>query len=113
MEDKRRRPKFPALYPILDAELVLRGVADAGERRAMLQRLVWELAEAGVEILQYRNKRDADDLEPVVSHAHGFAQDVRVPGEATRPIVVAQDRHGIRAGSPVVIGREQAAESGP
>jgi thiamine-phosphate pyrophosphorylase len=60
LEDKRRRPKFPALYPILDAELVLRGVADAGERRAMLQRLVWELAEAGVEILQYRNKRDAD-----------------------------------------------------
>lgn len=44
--------KFPALYPILDA-----GFLPAAERRAeLLRRLVPELGEAGVEILQYRNK---------------------------------------------------------
>lgn len=47
------------MYPILDAELVLRG-AGAEERRERLRRLVGELAEAGVEILQYRNKVDDD-----------------------------------------------------
>jgi thiamine-phosphate pyrophosphorylase len=61
LEAKTGTPKFPALYPILDAELVLRGT-NAGNRRALLQRLVQELAEAGVEILQYRNKRDDDAL---------------------------------------------------
>jgi thiamine-phosphate pyrophosphorylase len=55
------RGRFPRLYPILDAELVLRGVdADSDKRRNLLRRLVRELSDAGVEILQYRNKRDAD-----------------------------------------------------
>ena len=54
---------IPRLYPILDAELVLRGWKDrAAERRTLLRRLVRELAEAGVEILQYRNKRDEDGV---------------------------------------------------
>lgn len=49
------------MYPILDAELVLREAgADSARRRELLRRLVVELAEAGVEILQYRNKRDED-----------------------------------------------------
>jgi thiamine-phosphate pyrophosphorylase len=61
LEGKTRRPKFPALYPILDTELVLRGT-NTEQRRALLQRLVRQLAEAGVEILQYRNKRDDDAL---------------------------------------------------
>jgi thiamine-phosphate pyrophosphorylase len=53
--------RFPRLYPILDAEMVLRGIAAGEDRRALLRRLVRELAGAGVEILQYRNKRDDDD----------------------------------------------------
>ena len=54
--------RFPRLYPILDAELVLRQAAEGEDRWALLRRLVGELAEAGVEILQYRNKRDDDDV---------------------------------------------------
>jgi thiamine-phosphate pyrophosphorylase len=57
------RQKFPPLYPILDADLVLRGAAaDRDQRHDFLRRLVRDLAEAGVEILQYRNKRDQDDV---------------------------------------------------
>lgn len=57
----RWKRRFPRLYPILDAELVLRGTGpDQEERRHLLQHLVRELADAGVEILQYRNKRDDD-----------------------------------------------------
>jgi thiamine-phosphate pyrophosphorylase len=59
LKEQRSRSKFPALYPILDADLVLRGTHPP-ERRALLQRLVRELAQAGVEILQYRNKQDDD-----------------------------------------------------
>lgn len=52
---------FPRLYPILDADLVLREVAaDPAQRRERLTHLVRELADAGVRILQYRNKRDND-----------------------------------------------------
>jgi thiamine-phosphate pyrophosphorylase len=62
--------RFPRLYPILDAELVLRNVAgDQANRHALLRLTVIELAEAGVEILQYRNKRDADST---------MAEDARV-----------------------------------
>ncbi|MGC2299834.1 MAG: thiamine phosphate synthase [Acidobacteriaceae bacterium] len=57
------RQKFPPLYPILDADLVLRGtVAERNKRHDFLRRLVRDLAEAGVEILQYRNKRDEDAM---------------------------------------------------
>jgi len=45
--------KFPPLYPILDAAFLPREIA---LRRETLARLVASLAEAGVEILQYRNK---------------------------------------------------------
>lgn len=58
------RPRFPVLYPILDAEAALRGMEE-GDHRARwtrLRGLVRELADAGVEILQYRNKRDDDVL---------------------------------------------------
>ncbi len=51
--------RFPSLYPILDADLVLRGLAGQ-DRRELLLHLTQQLAEAGVQILQYRNKRDED-----------------------------------------------------
>jgi thiamine-phosphate pyrophosphorylase len=43
---------FPRLYPILDASFL----ASAEDRAAFLERLVGDLAQAGVEVLQYRNK---------------------------------------------------------
>ena len=43
---------FPSLYPILDAS----SLPPIGERSAFLRMLVRNLAEAGVGILQYRNK---------------------------------------------------------
>ncbi len=53
--------RLPRVYPILDAELVLREAGgDSARRRELLRRVAEELAEAGVEILQYRNKRDED-----------------------------------------------------
>jgi len=48
--------RFPALYPILDASF-LEGVP---ERADFLRRIVRELAEAGVGILQYRNKTGSE-----------------------------------------------------
>ncbi|HEX4310364.1 MAG TPA: thiamine phosphate synthase [Acidobacteriaceae bacterium] len=67
------RARFPRLYPILDAELVLRGgAAEPEQRRKRLQDLVRELAEAGVEILQYRNKVDADAM--VLDDARGMKE---------------------------------------
>jgi thiamine-phosphate pyrophosphorylase len=43
---------FPALYPILDASVL----GHAADRVTLLRMLVEDLASAGVEILQYRNK---------------------------------------------------------
>lgn len=56
------RDPLPTLYPILDAELVLRDTPGSSARRALLDRLVRELADSGVTLLQYRNKRDSDDI---------------------------------------------------
>jgi thiamine-phosphate pyrophosphorylase len=49
------REKLPKLYPILDAAFL-----PAEGRAEFLARLVRELADAGVQILQYRNKRDGE-----------------------------------------------------
>jgi thiamine-phosphate pyrophosphorylase len=49
--------KFPPLYPILDATYL---PADAARRREALVELVASLVEAGVEILQYRNKQGSE-----------------------------------------------------
>ena len=55
--------RFPVLYPILDAGLALAGCDPGCEARwARLRALVHELAKAGIQILQYRNKRDDDVL---------------------------------------------------
>lgn len=77
--------RFPRLYPILDAELVLREVAqDRARREALLLRIVSEVADAGVQILQYRNKRDADET---------VAQDARVIREAAHSMkLILNDR---------------------
>ncbi|HEX4008129.1 MAG TPA: thiamine phosphate synthase [Acidobacteriaceae bacterium] len=54
---------FPPLYPILDFGCVFAGEApDLRSRRERLCGLVTALAEAGVQILQYRNKVDEDSL---------------------------------------------------
>lgn len=54
---------FPVLYPILDARLALAGCSPGCEARwARLRSLVREVSQAGVEILQYRNKVDDDVL---------------------------------------------------
>jgi thiamine-phosphate pyrophosphorylase len=68
----RLSERFPALYPILDA-----GFLPAVEGRAeFLRRLVPDLAAAGVEILQYRNKmgREAEilaDAQVILEAARG------------------------------------------
>ena len=48
---------FPPLYPILDSGFLPR---PGEERRLFLQGLVRELADAGVAILQYRNKQGSE-----------------------------------------------------
>ncbi|HEY1810606.1 MAG TPA: thiamine phosphate synthase [Acidobacteriaceae bacterium] len=54
---------FPTLYPILDVWIVLRDESPGSvARRRVLERLARELTEAGVTLLQYRNKRDPDDI---------------------------------------------------
>lgn len=77
--------RFPRLYPILDAELVLREVrGDRARRREVLHRVVAELARAGIQILQYRNKHDED---PVVE------DDARTIRESACPIrLILNDR---------------------
>lgn len=49
--------KFPPLYPILDAAFL-----PAFERGAYLMRTVCDLEEAGVSLLQYRNKLATSDI---------------------------------------------------
>jgi thiamine-phosphate pyrophosphorylase len=64
--------KFPPLYPILDAAFLPKA-----QRSETLTQLIASLAEAGVEILQYRNKqgieaeilRDAETMRAAVPHS--------------------------------------------
>jgi thiamine-phosphate pyrophosphorylase len=51
------RNAFPSLYPILDAEILS---PDPDLRRGQLLRLVRRVVDAGVTILQYRNKAGSD-----------------------------------------------------
>jgi len=82
--------RFPRLYPILDAELVLREVVDDRVRRqALLRRVVAELADAGVEILQYRNKQENDET---------VVEDARVIREAAGGMkLILNDRVALAA----------------
>jgi thiamine-phosphate pyrophosphorylase len=84
--------RFPKLYPILDAELVFRELApraagtqpstESKERETLLRRLVRELARAGVEILQYRNKRDDDKV--VLADALAIREGAKSLGQPRR-----------------------------
>lgn len=60
----RVRGNFPVLYPILDASYL----AVVDDRAAFLRQLVWDLADAGIGILQYRNKL-GDEAE-ILADAH-------------------------------------------
>ncbi len=88
--DRRDKAHFPKLYPILDAELVLSGLlAESDKRRELLRRLVRELSEAGMEILQYRNKRDDDAV--VVADALAIREAASLSGP--RPVrLILNDR---------------------
>ncbi|HVT97325.1 MAG TPA: thiamine phosphate synthase [Acidobacteriaceae bacterium] len=81
---------IPRLYPILDAEMVLRDGSDnRGNRETLLRRIAAELADAGVQILQYRNKRDDDET---------VAEDARVIREAATGItLILNDRAALAA----------------
>jgi len=57
---------FPSLYPILDSGFL----AGADDRPGLLRRIVRELAEAGVRLLQYRNK-SGNEAE-ILSDAHAI-----------------------------------------
>lgn len=83
--------RLPRVYPILDAELVLpEAGADSVRRRKILRSVVAELAEAGVEILQYRNKRDEDAV---------IAEDALVIREAAGTMrLILNDRAALVAG---------------
>jgi len=70
--------RFPPLYPILDADLVLRGVRPE-DRHPCLRRLTCALADAGVEILQYRNKHDTDSL--VLDDARAIREAINPAGQ--------------------------------
>lgn len=78
------------LYPILDAGLALSGCDPGCEARwTRLRALVRELAHAGVEILQYRNKVDDDVL---------VAQDALAMREAAPGMrLILNDRPGLVA----------------
>jgi len=52
------RNAFPSLYPILDAGILS---ADPDVRRGELLRVVRRVVDAGVTILQYRNKTGGDE----------------------------------------------------
>src|SRR5215510_2727469 len=87
--------KLPSLYPILDSAFI-----PAENRREFLTRLSVELADAGVSLLQYRNKQDDDEL--ILKDARLFRQ--AAPGNLwlimnDRPdLTVQADFHGVHVG---------------
>jgi len=107
---------FPRLYPILDAELVLRDVADDRTRReACLRRVVAELADAGVEILQYRNKQEADETVAsdarVIRESAGTAMRLILNDRAALVKSVGWD--GVHVGQEDLPAREARKLVGP
>ncbi|MFY9748353.1 MAG: thiamine phosphate synthase [Acidobacteriaceae bacterium] len=100
-------PRFPALYPILDAELALRGLGpDPQLRRESLRRIVQELADIGVGILQYRNKCDRDEV--VAADAHEMREAATHAGR-TRIRLILNDRAALVPGvgwAGVHVGQE-------
>ena len=117
--------RFPKLYPILDAELVFRELApraagtepstESNERETLLRRLVRELADAGVEILQYRNKRDDDRV--VLADALVIREAAKSLGQPGRNLMrlILNDRVELAAAAGwdgVHVGQANGAERG-
>jgi len=102
--------QIPRLYPILDAEMVLRDAGtDRARRHALLRSIVAELAEAGVEILQYRNKRDEDAV--VIEDAQVIREAARRLGSAPMRLIL-NDRAALVADlgwDGVHVGQEDLA----
>lgn len=112
---KASSPRLPRLYPILDADLLLRSIAgNPSQRHDRLRRVVAELADAGVEILQYRNKNDNDTL---------VAEDAQAIREAAGAMrLILNDRaalvhrigwHGVHVGQQDLPARQARSLVGP
>ena len=82
---------FPPLYPILDFGCVFAGGApDPQARWSRLSQLARELADAGVTLLQYRNKQDSDVL--VVQDALGIREALENRAGGSRMRLILNDR---------------------
>jgi thiamine-phosphate pyrophosphorylase len=89
--------KFPPLYPILDASFL-----PSENRAGFLTRLISELADAGVTLLQYRNKQGGDS--EVLADAAVMRQ---AAAHAVRLIMNDSPELAVRAGfDGVHVGQE-------
>ncbi len=118
---------FPPLYPILDFACVFpNGAPSPSQRWQHLRHLVQELAQAGVTLLQYRNKHDSDVLVAqdalVVRDAASQAirEAVRNPAPSMklilndRPALVAATRSdGVHVGQDDLSPAQARALAGP
>jgi thiamine-phosphate pyrophosphorylase len=105
----------PVLYPILDADLVLRDAPPGSRARSsLLERLARELADAGVTLLQYRNKRDADSifLEDTVTIREA-APSLRLILNDRPELVLAARAHGVHVGQSDMPPAQVRALLGP
>ncbi|HEX3661307.1 MAG TPA: thiamine phosphate synthase [Acidobacteriaceae bacterium] len=109
------RHLLPLLYPILDAGLVLREVPPGSRaRRTLLHLLAHELADAGVTLLQYRNKQDSDDvfLEDTLA-LRGAAPAVRLILNDRPALVAGAGAHGVHVGQSDMPAAQVRALLGP
>lgn len=87
---------FPPLYPILDFACVFpSGAPSRAQRWQHLRHLALELAQAGVTLLQYRNKHDSDVL--VAQDALLLAQALREAAPQMK--LILNDRPALLAAS--------------
>jgi thiamine-phosphate pyrophosphorylase len=95
-----RDESFPVLYPILDADFVLRDVSPgSAARRTLLQRIARELEAAGVTLLQYRNQRDPDRVFLEDSRAiRAAAPSIRLILNDRAALVAAAGAAGVHVG---------------
>jgi len=106
---------LPILYPILDAELVLRDAPPGSAARdSRLDRLARELAAAGVSVLQYRNKQDPDDafLEDVLT-IRKAAPSIRLILNDRAALVPAAGADGVHVGQTDMAPAQVRALLGP
>ncbi|HEX3986893.1 MAG TPA: thiamine phosphate synthase [Acidobacteriaceae bacterium] len=106
---------LPVLYPILDADLVLQEAAPGSrDRRTRLEHLACELAEAGVTLLQYRNKRDPDSVfleDALVIRA--AAPSIRLILNDRPPLVPLAGAQGVHVGQSDMPPAQVRALLGP